>query len=101
MPNIWKEFFAQPAAGGDAARALLEESLQQRNKADAFRGQFANADEVLSTLAEFYAANIDSSIKSIVSLLEPLLLLGLGLLVGTIALSIILPIYQLTSSIGG
>ncbi|OGZ00062.1 MAG: hypothetical protein A2945_00030 [Candidatus Liptonbacteria bacterium RIFCSPLOWO2_01_FULL_52_25] len=58
-------------------------------------------DEVLSTLAEFYAANIDSSIKSIVSLLEPLLLLGLGLLVGTIALSIILPIYQLTSSIGG
>lgn len=58
-------------------------------------------EEVLATLSDFYAANVDSSIKSLVSLLEPIMLLGLGLLVGTIALSIILPIYQLTSSISG
>ncbi len=56
-------------------------------------------EEVLKTLADFYAVNIDTSIKTLISFLEPALLLFMGLLVGTIALSIIVPIYQLTSQI--
>ena len=55
-------------------------------------------EEVLETLAQFYESNIDSNIKALVSLLEPLLLLTMGAIVATIALSIIVPIYQLTSS---
>lgn len=54
-------------------------------------------DEVLSTLAEFYAANVESGIKSFVSLLEPALLIAMGVLVAAIALAIIIPIYQLTA----
>ncbi|MBU6500668.1 MAG: type II secretion system F family protein [Patescibacteria group bacterium] len=54
-------------------------------------------EEVLKTLSDFYAANIDSSIKSLVSFLEPMLLLMMGLLVAIIALSIIVPIYQLAT----
>ncbi len=54
-------------------------------------------EEVLTTLSDFYAANIDSSIKSIVSFLEPALLLLMGAMVAVIALSIIVPIYQLTT----
>lgn len=54
-------------------------------------------EEVLKTLADFYAANVDTKIKSLVSLLEPLLLLLMGILVATITLSIIVPIYQLTT----
>ncbi len=55
-------------------------------------------DEVLATLAAFYETNIDSNIKALVSLLEPMLLLAMGAIVVVIALSIIVPIYQLTSS---
>jgi type IV pilus assembly protein PilC len=55
-------------------------------------------EEVLDTLSNFYEANIDANIKALVSLLEPILLLGLGAMVAVIALSIIVPIYQLTSS---
>lgn len=54
-------------------------------------------EEVLQTLADFYAASVDATIKALVSLLEPLLLLAMGLLVAMIALSIIVPIYQLTT----
>jgi type IV pilus assembly protein PilC len=54
-------------------------------------------EEVLATLADFYAADIDASVKSLVSLLEPILLLVMGVLVAGIALAIIVPIYQLTS----
>jgi type II secretory pathway component PulF len=55
-------------------------------------------EEVLDTLAQFYAANVDSNITALVSLLEPAMLLAMGVMVGTIALSIIVPIYQLTTS---
>ncbi|GIW65273.1 MAG: phytochrome sensor protein [Candidatus Parcubacteria bacterium] len=54
-------------------------------------------DEVLDTLAKFYATNIDSTIKSAVAVIEPVLLILMGGLVGTIALSIIIPIYQLAT----
>ncbi len=56
-----------------------------------------HTEEVLLTLADFYAANVDAGVKTLVSFLEPALLLFMGLLVGGIALSIIVPIYQLTS----
>ena len=55
-------------------------------------------EDVLQTLSEFYSANVDSSVQTLVSLLEPALLLTMGLMVASIALSIIIPIYQLTSS---
>ena len=54
-------------------------------------------EEVLKALDEFYAASVDSTVKAVVAILEPLLLMGMGLLVGTITIAIIIPIYQLTS----
>ncbi len=52
-------------------------------------------ENVLDTLANFYESEIESSIKSLVSFLEPILLLIIGAIIGLIALSIIVPIYQL------
>ena len=52
-------------------------------------------DEILRTLADFYESEIDVSLKSLVSLLEPLLLMGIGVVIAVIALAIIVPIYQL------
>lgn len=54
-------------------------------------------EEVLKTLADFYETSVESSIKALVSLLEPLLLLIMGVMVAVIALAIIIPIYQLTA----
>lgn len=54
-------------------------------------------DEVLHTVANFYESNVDANVRSLVSFLEPVLLLGMGMLVATIALAIVVPIYQLTA----
>lgn len=54
-------------------------------------------EELLDTLAVFYSSRIDSNIKALISILEPALLLFMGIMVGSIALSIIIPIYQLTA----
>lgn len=58
-------------------------------------------EEMLSTLGEFYRANAEASIKVLVSIIEPVLLLFMGFIVGTVALSIIVPVYQLSTQVGG
>jgi type IV pilus assembly protein PilC len=57
-------------------------------------------ESILDTLAEFYEAEIDVSTKTLISFLEPALLLVIGFVVAIIALSIIVPVYQLVGKIG-
>jgi type IV pilus assembly protein PilC len=54
-------------------------------------------EEVLQTLANFYAINITNTIRAAVAFLEPILLAGMGVLVAILALAIILPVYQLAT----
>lgn len=54
-----------------------------------------NLASILATLAEFYESEIKASVKVLVSFLEPILLLAIGVVIGTIALAIIVPVYQL------
>jgi len=55
--------------------------------------------ESLLALAEFTEREVDNATRNLSTLIEPLTLLGVGLLVGFIAISIITPIYQLTQGI--
>jgi type IV pilus assembly protein PilC len=55
-------------------------------------------EEVLETLSDFYATNIDASIKTAVALIEPAMLLVMGVIVAVIALAIIVPIYQMSTA---
>jgi len=50
-------------------------------------------------LAEIYEKDVDNMTKNLSVLLEPLLLVFMGLVIGGLALSIIMPIYQLPNLI--
>ncbi|MFP4083005.1 MAG: type II secretion system F family protein [Candidatus Aminicenantes bacterium] len=54
-----------------------------------------NLDEMLEKLADFYDEEVDASVSSLLSLLEPLLLILVGGLVGFIVVSMYLPIFSL------
>lgn len=54
--------------------------------------------EVLLYLADFTEGEVDAATKNLATTIEPLLLVIIGVLVGGVALSVILPIYQLTAS---
>lgn len=54
-----------------------------------------NLDEILTTLSTFYESEIESSIRSLITFIEPVLLVVIGVIVAMIALSIIVPVYQL------
>ncbi len=54
-----------------------------------------NLDEVLESLAKFYTNESDSQIKNLVSLIEPILIVIIGIAIAIIVFSIIMPIYNL------
>lgn len=56
-------------------------------------------DENLAYLADFYEAEVDERFKNLSTILEPLLILVMGVLVGFVVLSIITPIYTLTQNL--
>lgn len=62
--------------------------------------QAGHLESILGTLAEFYEGEINSSVKTLVAFIEPVLLVVIGVVVGILALSIIVPVYQMTASVG-
>jgi len=52
-------------------------------------------DEMLSKLADFYDEEVETSVASLLSILEPILLILVGLIVGAIVVSMYLPIFDL------
>ena len=52
-------------------------------------------DKMLSKIADFYEDEVDASIQSLTSIIEPILMIGVGLMVGTIVISMYLPMFKL------
>ena len=53
---------------------------------------------VLKTIARFYKREVDTSIDTIVSLIEPMMIVSLGLGVGFLLMAVLGPIYNMTSN---
>lgn len=58
-----------------------------------------NLEETLFYLASFYEKEVDNSAKSLSIVIEPIMLIVIGVLVAFLALSIITPIYQITGTV--
>lgn len=56
---------------------------------------------VLSSMADFMDEENEVLLKSVTGLIEPLILITLGVVVGTVAISMFLPLFDLTASAGG
>ena len=56
-------------------------------------------DKMLSKIADFYEDEVDASIASLTSIIEPLLMICVGAMVGTIVISMYLPMFKLLTLI--
>ncbi len=54
---------------------------------------------ILKTLAEFYRREVDDAVDTMIGLIEPIMIVGLALGVGVLLTSILIPIYNIASSI--
>jgi type IV pilus assembly protein PilC len=57
-------------------------------------------DSMLSKIADFYEEEVDVAVTNLTSLLEPLLMVFLGVVIGGVVISMYLPIFQMANAIG-
>ena len=97
--NMWLAVHDSVKQGSKLAEPLDEMGILPKNVV-----QMAAAGEdsgtlgtVLQEVAEFYQKELRSSIKTVTSMIEPLMIVVMGVVVGFIAMSIILPIFKMSS----
>lgn len=56
-------------------------------------------DEVLTKLSRYFEGEVEQDIKGLTAALEPIIMIILGVMVAFLVISIILPIYKITSSL--
>ncbi|HEX9746348.1 MAG TPA: type II secretion system F family protein [bacterium] len=59
-----------------------------------------NLEEMLYKLSDYYDVEIDATIRALASLIEPILIVIIGAIIGTIVVSLYLPIFNLVNIIG-
>ena len=96
--RMWGSVFRSVRAGRKiapplAAHKLLPGNVVQMISAGEESGRLG---EVLGDVAEHYAAELRNTIKAVTAMIEPLMIVVMGLVVGFIAMSIILPIFKLS-----
>jgi type IV pilus assembly protein PilC len=57
-------------------------------------------EQMLSKIADFYEDEVDSTIQSLTSIIEPLMMIGVGFMVGIIIIAMYLPMFKMMQLIG-
>lgn len=78
--------------------SLLPRSVNQMISAGEESGKLS---EVLQEISEYYAGVLRNALKTLTSMIEPLLIVVMGSVVGFIAMAIILPIFKMSSIVSG
>jgi len=97
--NMWDKVHTAVKQGEKIAnplrsQALLPSSVVQMVSAGEDSG---NLGEVMRDVSQYYAKELRSTIKAVTAMIEPLMIVVMGFLVGFIAMSIILPIFKMSS----
>lgn len=62
--------------------------------------QTGNVDGMMNKISDFYDAEIETTVESLTSLMEPLLICVLGVVIGSIVMAMFLPIFEMASVVG-
>jgi type IV pilus assembly protein PilC len=57
-------------------------------------------EKMLSKIADFYEDEVDSAIQSLTSIIEPIMMIGVGFMVGIIIIAMYLPMFKMMQLIG-
>jgi len=57
-------------------------------------------EQMLSKIADFYEDEVDSAIQNLTSIIEPILMIGVGMMVGVIIIAMYLPMFKMMQLIG-
>lgn len=97
--DMWLGVQNEVKQGGKIASSLNKYRLMPSNVVQMIRSgeDSGTMSEVLRDIADFYARELKTVIKAVTSMIEPIMIVVMGLLVGFIAMSIILPIFKMSA----
>jgi type IV pilus assembly protein PilC len=58
-------------------------------------------DKMLGKIADFYEEEVDTAIGALTSIIEPIMMIGVGLMVGVIVISMYLPMFKMLQLVNG
>jgi type IV pilus assembly protein PilC len=83
---------AQPLIENDAFPAMVSQMVK-------IGEETGELEKMLSKIADFYEDEVDAAIQSLTSIIEPLMMIGVGLMVGVIIISMYLPMFKMLTLI--
>jgi type IV pilus assembly protein PilC len=92
----------QSIAGGDTISAPLQRSKvfpPMVISMIAVGEQTGGLDEMLSKIADFYDEEVDAAVSTLLSLMEPIMIVVLGVIVGGMVVAMYLPIFDMVQAV--
>jgi len=99
--EMWHSVQNQVRQGKKIASSLVNFRLMPPNVVQMIRSgeDSGTLSEVLRDVSNYYARELKTIIKTVTSMIEPIMIVLMGVLVGFIAMSIILPIFKMSSAV--
>jgi type IV pilus assembly protein PilC len=96
--NMWLGVHCEVRQGKKIASSLSRYNLLPNNVVQMIRSgeESGSMSEVLKDISDYYSRELKTAIKAVTSMIEPIMIVLMGFLVGFIAMSIILPIFKMS-----
>ena len=97
--KMWRGVYEEVRQGKKIAASLMDYNLMPGGVIQMIQSgeESGTLGEVLRDISEFYSRELKTVIKAVTSMIEPIMIVIMGLLVGFIAMSVILPIFKMSS----
>jgi type IV pilus assembly protein PilC len=101
--SMWLGVYEEVRQGKKIAASLAQYKLMPSSVVQMIRSgeDSGNMAEVLRDISNFYGRELKAVIKAVTSMIEPIMICVMGVLVGFIAMSIILPIFKMSNLVTG
>jgi len=101
--RMWESVHEDVRQGKKIAISLNQHALLPPNVIQMIRSgeDSGNMAEVLENVSQFYTRELKTVIKTVTSMIEPIMIVAMGFLVGFIAMSIMLPIFKMSTLVSG
>ena len=97
--DMWRAVHNEVRQGGKISQPLAEQGMMPKNVTYmvAAGEQSGKLAVVLRDVASYYSKELRNTIKAVTAMIEPAMIVIMGALVGFIAMSIILPVFKMSS----
>jgi type IV pilus assembly protein PilC len=96
--NMWMRVHKSVKEGSKIVDPLSSQRLLPRNVVQMISAgeESGNLGDVMAEVAGYYQRELKDTIKSVTSMIEPMMIVIMGVVIGFIAMSIILPIFKMS-----